>query len=165
MTRAVNFLCAIDNTTFYKLEKMLEDDDLIGDAGMTCQKSVELSLLAEQRIKERTSAMAVAKRIRTKGEKKDAKAQKKGEGDKDKGKDKDKGNDDAPKRDDRARNPLSTLTFLEVPKELKGLAKEESIPLTKSGNFNKQLPRHRLQECPYTGTELDTHGLRTKISQ
>ena len=30
-TRAVNFLCAIDNTAFYKLEKMLEDDDRIDE--------------------------------------------------------------------------------------------------------------------------------------
>ena len=50
-SRAVNFLCAIDNTTFYKLEKMLEGDDNIEDAGMTYQKTVELSLLAEQCIK------------------------------------------------------------------------------------------------------------------
>ena len=59
-SRAVNFLCAIDNTTFYKLGKMLEDEDQIEDAGMTYQKTVELSLLAEQRIKKRLSAMAVA---------------------------------------------------------------------------------------------------------
>ena len=160
-SRAVNFLCAIDNTTFYKLEKMLEDDDTIMDASMTYQKTVELSLLAEQRIKKRISAMAVAKRIRSKGKKKDDKAdkrQKTGEGEKEKEKEKDKGTE-TPKREPIVRKPPSTLTFLEVPKYLKGLTKEESMALTKKyyderkckncGNFDQKFPPHRLQECPY----------------
>ena len=121
-SRAVNFLCAIDNTTFYKLEKMLEDDDTIVDAGMTYQKTVDLSLLAEQRTKKRISAMAVAKRIRSKGKQKDDKAdkrQKPGEGEKEKEKEKDKGQE-TPKREPMVRKPPSTLTFLEVPMYLKG---------------------------------------------
>ena len=158
-SRAVNFLCAIDNTTFYKLEKMLEDDDTIVDASMTYQKTVELSLLAEQRTKKRISAMAVAKRIRSKGKKKDDKADKRqkiGEGEKEKEKDK---GQETPKREPIVRKPPSTLTFLEVPKYLKGLTKEESMALTKKyyeerkckncGNFDQKFPPHRLQECPY----------------
>ena len=81
---------------------------------------------------------------------------KKGEGEKEK--DKDKGQE-TPKREQPVRKPPSTLTFLEVPKNLKGLSNEESMALTKKyyeerkckncGNFDHKFPPHRLQECPY----------------
>ena len=62
--RAVNFLCAIDSLTFGKLERMVEDVDNIDDAGMTYKTTVEMCLIAEQRVKKKLSAMAMASKMR-----------------------------------------------------------------------------------------------------
>ena len=63
-SRAINFLAAVDDDTFRKLERVLEDADSIGDADMTYEKNVKLCLLAESRLKKRISAITMAKQLR-----------------------------------------------------------------------------------------------------
>ena len=63
-SRALNFLCAVGTVTFAKLEKNVEDEDDIDDSAMTYKKTVELCLVAENRVKKNLSAMAMARKIR-----------------------------------------------------------------------------------------------------
>ena len=52
-SRAINFLAAVDDEAFRKLERILEDADSITDVDMTYEKTVKLCLLAESRLKKR----------------------------------------------------------------------------------------------------------------
>ena len=63
-SRAINFLAAVDDDTFNKLEKILEGADNIQDADMTCEKTVKLGLLAETRLKKRISDVTLARQLR-----------------------------------------------------------------------------------------------------
>ena len=63
-SRAINFLAAVDDETFRKLERILEDADIITDVDMTDEKTVKLCLLAESRLKKRISAISMARQLR-----------------------------------------------------------------------------------------------------
>jgi len=63
-SRAINFMCTVEDSTFAKLEKMIEDDDEVTDSDLTYKYAVEKCLLAESRVKRRISAVAMAKKIR-----------------------------------------------------------------------------------------------------
>ena len=63
-SRAINFLAAVDDDTFRKLERILEDADSINDADMTYEKTVKLCLLAETRLKKRICTITMAKQLR-----------------------------------------------------------------------------------------------------
>ena len=63
-SRAINFLAAVDDDTFRKLERILEDADSITDVDMTYEKTVKLCLLAESRLKKRISAISMARQLR-----------------------------------------------------------------------------------------------------
>ena len=63
-SRAINFLAAVDDETFKKLERILEDADSLTDVDMTYEKTVKLCLLAESRLKKRISAISMARQLR-----------------------------------------------------------------------------------------------------
>ena len=156
--RAINFLCAIDDPTFRKLETIVEDDDTIVDSDITYKKTVELAMLAESRIKKRISTIAMAKKIRDTGKKPRVKENK------DKTPPTGDGKGTAPKPDaeknaDRPLKKLSKHTFLLLPAEMKGLSKEENKAISDKhnaarvcrncGEFDKNFPKHRSGQCPY----------------
>ena len=63
-SRAINFLAAVDDETFKKLERILEDANSISDVDMAYEKTVKLCLLAEARLKKRISAISMARQLR-----------------------------------------------------------------------------------------------------
>ena len=156
--RATNFLCAIDEHTFRKMERMIEDNDHITDREMTYKTTVEMCLLAESRLRKKVSAMAAAKKIRTASKNDGEKPSKKKKID-----EKDKEKEPTTKRETKKEGPLklpdSKLEFLKLPNELKGLSKEENTALSNKyyearkckncGNFDPKFPPHKSVECPY----------------
>ena len=152
--RATNFLCAIDELTFKKMEKMIEDNDEITDHEMTYKTTVEMCLLAESRVRKKVSAMAQAKKIRSAPKAEGEKEKKKKKIEDKKIEEKEK---EPPKK--KEEKPISKLTFLTLPSELKGLSKEENQALSKKyyeerkckncGQFDPDFPSHRSSECPY----------------
>ena len=116
---------------------------------MTYKKTVELCLVAENRVKKKLSAMAMARKLSS-----NAKKPKPGPAEK-----KNTDIEEVPKEQKKARKPPSELTFLDLPKHLTGLSKEENTALSKKhyeekkcktcGNHNPTFGDHRNHECPY----------------
>jgi hypothetical protein len=158
-SRATNFLAAVDDETFRKLERILEDADSIQDADMTYEKTVKLCLLAETRLKKRISAMTMAKQLRGPNaplEKKE-KEKEKEPSDKD-SESEDKKKEEkrkAPKKDGAA----IESKWLKLPDEVKNLTTEQRKALTKvcyergvcknCAETDKTFPAHKSWQCPY----------------
>ena len=124
-SRANNFLAAVDDETFRKLERILEDADSITDVDMTYEKTVNLCLLAESRLKKRISAISMARQLRvqpsTQKKKKEEAPATPGATEKKKGSDARK---QKPKKDD-------TTEYLPLPDKLKSMSKEQGDAFSK----------------------------------
>ena len=126
-SRAINFLAAVDNKTFRKLERILEDADGIHDADMTFEKAVKLCLLAETRLKKRISAVTMAKQLR--GPAAAPKKKEKESPDKDSGS-REKKNEERHK-DQKKDTDTDKPKFMSLLDKLKNLTAEQSDALSK----------------------------------
>ena len=155
-SRAINFLAAVDDETFNKLEKILEDADHIHDADMTYEKTVKLCLLAESRLKKRISAVTMARQLR----RGIAEPSKKKEKEKpDTGDDKKKKPREGEKKVPTKKEGTPSTDFLKLPDRVKGLTHEQSEAFSKAavesdnckncGGIDKRFPKHRSYQCPY----------------
>ena len=129
-SRAISFLAAVDDDTFRKLERILEDADSISDADnvMTYEKTVKLCLLAESRLKKRISAITMAKQLRCTNPPVERK--KKEPSDKDsKSKDKKK---DEKRKPPKKEAPAIESKWLQLPDKIKSLTTEQREALTKA---------------------------------
>ena len=152
-SRAINFLAAIDDGTFNKLEKILEDADNIQDADMTYEKTVKLCLLAENRLKKRISAVTMARQLR-RGTSETAKKKEKPETEDKKKKPKEGEKKPLPKKEGAPNSG-----FLKLPDKVKNLTHEQSEAYSKAavdsdnckncGGIDKRFPKHKSYQCPY----------------
>ena len=155
-SRAINFLAAVDDDTFNKLEKILEDADHIHGADMAYEKTVKLCLLAEKRLKKRISAITMARQLR----RGIAEPTKKKEKEKpDAADDKKKKLKEGEKKTPTKKEGAQSSDFLKLPDKVKGLTHEQSAAFSKAavdsdnckncGGIDKHFPRHRSYQCPY----------------
>ena len=169
-SRAINFLAAVDDDTFNKLEKILEAADNNQDADMPYEKNVKLCLLAETRLKKCISAAAVtmARQLRTGTAGPVKKTGKPGSSEDKKKREK----ESEPRKTPPKKEGASSSDFLKLPDKVKNLTHEQSEAYSKAavdsdncnncGGIDKRFPKHKSYQCPYEsrwgGKWLERHA-------
>ena len=145
----------MDDETFKKLERILEDADSITDVNMTMsyKKTVKLCLLAESRLKKLISAISMVRQLRIQpAALKKKKEDKKEEAPAGAAAKKKQGDANKPKKDD-------TTEYLPLPDKLKSMTKEQGDALSKKcyvrnvckncGGCDSRFPGHKSFQCPH----------------